>query len=158
MRYAASLDLVEITRLTLYRFYTNSRHEKFATSVFAGQSWFMVWLMLVVVRTLTSVVEYLRNEVTMDRPSVDRRLLSIKSAADRLDVGRTTIYELIKRQELRKVNIGRRGLITSDSIDAYIERLTASSGRLPCAGTAARIAGGADVLARTGARLPDGDR
>lgn len=63
----------------------------------------------------------------MHLSSADRRLVSIATAANRLAVGRTTIYELVKRNELSKVKIGRRGLITSDSIEAYIDRLTANS-------------------------------
>lgn len=42
-------------------------------------------------------------------------------------ISRATIYRLIQRGELTKVNIGRRGFVTSDSISAYIERLVASS-------------------------------
>lgn len=43
-------------------------------------------------------------------------------------IGRTTIYDLIKRGEIAKVNIGRRGFITSESLDAYIDRLSNISG------------------------------
>lgn len=39
-------------------------------------------------------------------------------------LSRATIYRLIRRGELTKVNIGRRGFVTSNSIDAYIERIT----------------------------------
>ena len=42
-------------------------------------------------------------------------------------IGRTTVYELIKRGEIVHVTIGRRGFITAASIDAYIERLTAAA-------------------------------
>jgi Helix-turn-helix domain len=38
-------------------------------------------------------------------------------------IGHTTIYDLIKRRELVKVNIGRRGFITSESLAAYVNRL-----------------------------------
>lgn len=63
----------------------------------------------------------------MHLSAADRRLVSIACAANRLAVGRTTIYELVKQNELNKVKIGRRGLITSDSIEAYIDRLTSNS-------------------------------
>lgn len=45
----------------------------------------------------------------------------VPSASGRLS--RATIYRLIQRGELTKVNIGRRGFVTSDSIEAYIERI-----------------------------------
>jgi hypothetical protein len=58
----------------------------------------------------------------------ERRLVSIPEARRLLgDIGHTTVYELIKRQEIVKVNIGRRGFITSESLDAYLDRLSAAS-------------------------------
>lgn len=42
-------------------------------------------------------------------------------------LSRTTIYELINRGELVKVNIGRRGFITAKSIAAYVDRLSTAA-------------------------------
>jgi hypothetical protein len=42
-------------------------------------------------------------------------------------VSRTTVYALVNQNELVKVNIGRRGFITSESLAAYVERLAAAS-------------------------------
>ena len=54
-----------------------------------------------------------------------RRLVSIPDARAALGgIGNTTIYDLIKRGELVKVKIGRRGFVTSESLDAYVDRLT----------------------------------
>lgn len=54
-----------------------------------------------------------------------KRLVSIAEARALLGgIGHTTIYELIKRGEITKVNIGRRGFITSESLAAYVDRLT----------------------------------
>ncbi len=39
-------------------------------------------------------------------------------------ISRTTLYELISRRELVKVNIGRRGFITTESLVAYVDRLS----------------------------------
>ena len=39
-------------------------------------------------------------------------------------VSRTTIYALVNEGELVKVNIGRRGFITAESLAAYVDRLT----------------------------------
>ena len=38
-------------------------------------------------------------------------------------IGRTTLWELVERGELVRVNIGRRGFITAKSIAAYVDRL-----------------------------------
>lgn len=55
-----------------------------------------------------------------------RRLVSIPEARHLLGgIGHTTIYELIKGGEIAKVNIGRRGFITSESLEAYLDRLGA---------------------------------
>ena len=54
-----------------------------------------------------------------------KRLVSIPEARHLLgDIGHTTVYELIKRGEIVKVNIGRRGFITSESLEAYLDRLS----------------------------------
>lgn len=59
-----------------------------------------------------------------------RRLVPIPETRHRLgDIGHTTVYELIKRGEIVKVNIGRRGFITSESLEAYMDRLGAASER-----------------------------
>jgi len=56
-----------------------------------------------------------------------RQLVPIPEACQRLGgIGSTTIYELVSRGELVKVNIGRRGFITAASLDAYVDRLTAA--------------------------------
>lgn len=58
-----------------------------------------------------------------------KRLVPILEARKVLGgIGHTTVYELIKRGEIVKVNIGRRGFITSESLEAYMDRLSASSG------------------------------
>jgi hypothetical protein len=38
-------------------------------------------------------------------------------------VSRTTVYDLVNKGELVKVNIGRRGFITAESLAAYVDRL-----------------------------------
>ncbi len=57
-----------------------------------------------------------------------RRLVSIPETRQVLGgIGHTTVYELVNRGEIVKVNIGRRGFITSESLEAYIDRLKAAS-------------------------------
>lgn len=58
-------------------------------------------------------------------------LLGIPSTQRRLDVGRTTVYRLLREGELQSVKIGRRTLITSASIDAYVRRLESSASTWP---------------------------
>ncbi|MDG5483342.1 helix-turn-helix domain-containing protein [Mycolicibacterium gadium] len=56
-----------------------------------------------------------------------RLLVSISDAREVLGgIGHSTIYELVSQGEIIKVNIGRRGFITSESLDAYVSRLTRS--------------------------------
>ena len=39
-------------------------------------------------------------------------------------IGNTTIYDLINKGELVKVNIGRRAFVTAESLAAFVDRLT----------------------------------
>ena len=57
--------------------------------------------------------------------TTQRLLVPIPSACSALgDVSRTTVYDLVNQGELVKVNIGRRGFITTKSIAAYVDRLS----------------------------------
>jgi predicted DNA-binding transcriptional regulator AlpA len=54
-----------------------------------------------------------------------KRLVSIPESREILGgIGHTTMYELIKRGEVTKVSIGRRRFITSESLAAYMDRIT----------------------------------
>ncbi len=48
-------------------------------------------------------------------------LHQLPEALQRLGVGRSTLYTMIKAGEIETVHIGRRVLIPSDSIDRFIE-------------------------------------
>lgn len=62
--------------------------------------------------------------------TTNKHLVSISEARQLLgDIGHTTLYALVNRGEIVKVNIGRRGLITTESLEAYVDRLTAPHGR-----------------------------
>ena len=64
----------------------------------------------------------------MDDLHDDQLLVPINGSRHRLGgISRTTIYELIARGELTKVNIGARGFITAESIAAYVDRLKAAA-------------------------------
>lgn len=49
----------------------------------------------------------------------------VPDTTNRLGVGRTTVYRLIEEGQLETVQVGRRRLVLSESIDAFIERLRA---------------------------------
>jgi excisionase family DNA binding protein len=53
------------------------------------------------------------------------RLVSIQEAREKWlgGLGRTTVYELIKRGELTQVHVGRRSFITAKSLEGYVNRL-----------------------------------
>jgi excisionase family DNA binding protein len=54
-----------------------------------------------------------------------RFLLSITAAAECLGVKRSMMYQLIDAGEVTTVKIGRRRLVTAESLQAYVQRLTA---------------------------------
>jgi hypothetical protein len=57
--------------------------------------------------------------------TASKRLIPIPEARQVLGgIGHTTVYELVKRGEIVKVNIGRRGFITLESLEGYMDRLT----------------------------------
>jgi hypothetical protein len=64
----------------------------------------------------------------LDTDNEPRRLVPVPEARRTLgEIGHTTIYDLVNRGEIVKVNIGRRSFITSESLEAYLDRLTAAS-------------------------------
>jgi len=61
-------------------------------------------------------------------PTTEQRIVPIPDAGVLLGgINRVTVYALVNSGELVKVNIGRRGFITTASINAYIDRLTAAA-------------------------------
>jgi hypothetical protein len=57
--------------------------------------------------------------------SPDQLLVPIPDTCSKLgNVSRTTVYALVNQGELVKVNIGRRGFITAESLAAYVDRLS----------------------------------
>ena len=63
-----------------------------------------------------------------ERPTSDTALLlTPEEAARRLSVGRTTLYDLLARGELRSVSLGRCRRISVAELEAFVERLDASA-------------------------------
>jgi excisionase family DNA binding protein len=52
-----------------------------------------------------------------------RLLLTPEEAADRLALSRTTIYELIRKGELRSVKVGRARRIPAGALDDFVNGL-----------------------------------
>ena len=50
-------------------------------------------------------------------PAGRTRTLSIKETADQLRVSTSTVYDLINRGKLKVLRLGRRTLVTTESID-----------------------------------------
>lgn len=60
----------------------------------------------------------------MRTANAPRRLLyPVHEAAEQLGIQRTSLYELLKGGELERVKIGRRTLITAESLTEYVDRL-----------------------------------
>ncbi len=55
----------------------------------------------------------------------DRLLLTIVEAANKLSMGRTSLYTLVMRGDIESVTIGRSRRITRQALDAYVARLVA---------------------------------
>ena len=68
-------------------------------------------------------------------PNSPRVLLSVEEAAATMNVGRTTVYALIKTGELESVKVGRRRVVPADAIAQCIARV-AERGSEPEAETA----------------------
>jgi excisionase family DNA binding protein len=67
-----------------------------------------------------------------DRDHGARVLLDVKEAAARLQLGRTTLFELMKAGEIASVRIGRSRRIPAAALEAYVARLlTEQCGRQP---------------------------
>jgi len=60
-------------------------------------------------------------------PSAEQlpRLHSVESVMDRLNLGRSKVFELFERGELRSIKVGRRRLTTEAALVEFIARLDA---------------------------------
>lgn len=55
---------------------------------------------------------------------MERLLVTIEETADALAVGRTTVYGLLRSGELTAAKIGRRSLVTVESVLAYAGKIS----------------------------------
>ena len=67
------------------------------------------------------------DATTSSRLVVRPLLVSVEQAAGLLGIGRTTLYELIRRGEVRPIRIGRSVRIPRRELEAFVERLIADT-------------------------------
>lgn len=60
----------------------------------------------------------------LPQPTSERILLTVEEAAERLGIGRTFAWRLVRTGELRSVQIGRLRRIHVDAVRDYTDRLT----------------------------------
>ena len=53
-------------------------------------------------------------------------LVTVEEAARLLGIGRTTMFELIARGDVKSVRLGRRRLISRKSLESFVEELSVS--------------------------------
>jgi len=53
--------------------------------------------------------------------------VSVEEAAGLLGIGRTTVYEMIRRGDVRPIRIGRCVRIPQRELEAFVERLVGES-------------------------------
>ncbi|MGH3698258.1 MAG: helix-turn-helix domain-containing protein [Pseudonocardiaceae bacterium] len=63
------------------------------------------------------------TETSTSRPMPERVLLTVEEAAERLHIGKTKTYALVKTGEIESILIGRLRRIHIDAINTYTARL-----------------------------------
>jgi excisionase family DNA binding protein len=56
-----------------------------------------------------------------------RIVLTVEEAADRLGLGRTMVYALVRSGDIESIAIGRLRRIPVDALDEFVERLRAET-------------------------------
>lgn len=52
--------------------------------------------------------------------AIDRLTCSVEEAADALGIGRTLVFDLVRSGELQSLKVGRRRLIPTAALDAWL--------------------------------------
>lgn len=63
----------------------------------------------------------------MTTSTAPKVLLTVEEAAERLQIGRTTLYQLIRTGAITSVRIGRLRRLRPADLDAYAARLSAAT-------------------------------
>ena len=69
------------------------------------------------------IAEQSQPEIPAPRVSPEQTLLTVEEAAQRLRIGRTQMFALIKSREIQSVQIGRLRRIPLTSIERYADAL-----------------------------------
>lgn len=80
----------------------------------------------VVARLVELISDQPPAEALEPRQMPERVLLTVEEVAERLGIGRTTTFRLVKTGEIESVRIGRLRRIHIDAINAYAARLVAA--------------------------------
>jgi len=62
-------------------------------------------------------------------PEQTKLLISIEEAAELLSIGRTLMFDLVKRKAVKACKIGRRTLISKSELEAFQVRLEKECGQ-----------------------------
>ena len=77
--------------------------------------------------TVSNPLVAVSDATTSARLMVRPLLVSVDEAAGMLGIGRTTLYELIRRGDVRPIRIGRCVRIPQRELEAFVERLVGDS-------------------------------
>jgi excisionase family DNA binding protein len=80
----------------------------------------------VVARLVELISDQPTAEVPVSRQIPERVLLTVEEVAERLGIGRTTTFRLVKAGEIESVRIGRLRRIHIDAVNTYAARLVAA--------------------------------
>lgn len=72
-------------------------------------------------------------ETPANHSSSKSRLVTIRGACERLSLGRTTVYGLLRSGDLEARKIGRRTMISVESIEALVKRVPVARFAAPIA-------------------------
>jgi excisionase family DNA binding protein len=95
---------------------TNTEILSAATEIIRAEKSMSIWNLLEALEERFPVREDTRTVLNL----IEQLWLE---AMESLGIGRSTLYELIEKGELKKVNIGRRSFITAASLKAFVDRL-----------------------------------
>ena len=80
-----------------------------------------------------ALTDHMQPAPVESNPMPERVLLTVEEAADRLGIGKTKTYELVRTGALESVQIGRLRRIHIDAIRRYAADLAAQQNRTPAA-------------------------
>ena len=63
------------------------------------------------------------NRAARRTSAVPQRLLSVEQTCEALNIGRTQFYKLVSEKRLSIVKLGRRTLVKTEALDAFIALL-----------------------------------